>query len=69
MTATATTTVKRTASYLGMSEAAVYAAVARRQLPFRKLGRKLVFDIIELDAYMHQLEGVGVSEAVVNSAR
>jgi hypothetical protein len=47
-----------------MTEGAVYAAVARRQIPFRRLGRKLVFDAVELDAYMHGLEGVDVSEAV-----
>jgi hypothetical protein len=47
-----------------MTEGAVYAAVARRQIPFRRLGRKLVFDAVELDAYMHGLEGVDVAEAV-----
>ena len=52
------------AVYLGMTEGAVYAAVARLQIPFRRLGRKLVFDIVELDAYMHGLEGVDVTEAV-----
>ena len=66
----ATTTVRRylnlkgAASYLSMTEGAVYAAVARRQIPFRRLGRKLVFDTTELDTYMHQLEGVDVNEAV-----
>ncbi len=47
-----------------MTEGAVYAAAARRQIPFRRQGRKLVFDAIELDAYMHGLEGVDVTEAV-----
>ena len=56
--------VKGAAAYLCMTEGAVYAAVARRQIPFRRLGRKLVFDAVELDAYMHGLEGVDVSEAV-----
>jgi excisionase family DNA binding protein len=56
--------VKGVAAYLSMTEAAVYAAVERRQIPFRRLGRKLVFDSVELDAYMHGLEGVDVTEAV-----
>jgi excisionase family DNA binding protein len=56
--------VKGAALYLGMTEGAVYAAVARRQIPFRRLGRKLVFDAVELDAYMHGLEGVDVAEAI-----
>jgi hypothetical protein len=47
-----------------MTEGAVYAAVARHQIPFRRLGRKLVFDSLELDNYMHGLEGVDVAEAV-----
>jgi len=56
--------VKGAAQYLGMTVMAVYAAVARRQIPFRRQGRKLVFDRLELDAYMHGLEGVDVSEAI-----
>lgn len=56
--------VRSAAAYLCMTEGAVYAAVARRQIPFRRLGRKLVFDAVELDAYMHGLEGVDVNEAV-----
>jgi excisionase family DNA binding protein len=56
--------VKGAGAYLSMTEGAVYAAVARRQIPFRRLGRKLVFDAVELDAYMHGLEGVDVNEAV-----
>jgi len=56
--------VKGAAGYLSMTEKAVYWAVARRMIPFRRLGRKLVFDTAELDAYMHALEGVDVTEAV-----
>lgn len=56
--------VKAAALYLGMTEGAVYAAAERRQLPFRKQGRKLVFDVMKLDAYIEGLEGVDVTEAV-----
>ena len=56
--------VPGTATYMNMTSGAVYAAVARRQIPFRRQGRKLVFDAVELDSYVHQLEGVDVNEAV-----
>ncbi len=56
--------VKAAAVYLGMSEGAVYAAAERRQLPFRKVGRNLRFDVMKLDAYIEGLEGVDVDEAV-----
>ena len=52
------------AEYLCMTEGAVYVAKARKQIPFRKQGRKLVFDKVALDAYMQSLEGVDVDEAV-----
>ncbi len=50
--------------YLGMTLDALYTAVSRRKVPFRWQGRKLVFDKEELDAYMHQLDGVTLAEAV-----
>lgn len=56
--------VAGTAEYLNMTEGAVYAAAERRLLPFRKLGRKLLFDMMKLDAYIEGLEGVDVAEAV-----
>ena len=52
------------AEYLGMTAAAVRKATERRVLPFTKLGRKLVFDTVKLDAYLNALPGVGVEEAV-----
>lgn len=55
---------KGAACYLGMTVDAVYTAVQRRLIPFRRLNTKLVFDSVELDEYMRRLEGVGVDEAV-----
>lgn len=52
------------AEYLGMTVAAVRKAAERRVLPFTKLGKKLVFDTVKLDAYLNALPGVGVEEAV-----
>ena len=56
--------VKGAAIYLSRTPGAVYELVAKRQVPFRRHGAKLLFDREELDAYMHQLEGVDVREAV-----
>lgn len=52
------------AVYLGMTATALYKSAQRRLVPYRKKGKRLVFDVAELDAYMHQLEGVDVGEAV-----
>lgn len=56
------------AEYLGMTPAAVRKAAERRLLPFGKLGKKLVFDVVKLDEYMAALPGVEVSEAVARKA-
>lgn len=55
--------VKATAVYLGCTPGAVYATAQRRLIPHRKQGRKLLFDKIELDAYVKALEGVDADEA------
>lgn len=52
------------ADYLGMTPAAVRKAAERRVLPCAKLGRKLVFDTVKLDAYLNALPGVSLDEAV-----
>lgn len=59
--------VESAATYLGMTPGALYASVARHKVPYRKVGRKLVFDRLELDSYIHSLEGVGVEEAVARA--
>lgn len=55
--------VRGAASYLSMTENAIYVAVSRRQIPYRKLGRKTVFDTVELDEFIRRLEGVDAAEA------
>ena len=52
------------AVYLGMSIGALYNLVNTRQIPYKRRGRKLIFDLQELDAYNQQLSGVGLDEAV-----
>ena len=56
--------VEAAALYLGMTAGALYKSAQRRLVPYRKKGKLLIFDVAELDAYMHQLEGVDVREAV-----
>jgi len=59
--------VEAAAVYLGMTAGALYKAAQRRKVPSRKKGKLWVFDRVELDAYMHSLEGVDVAEAVART--
>ncbi len=52
------------AQYLSVTPDSIYKAAQRRRIPFRRWGRKLVFDPVELDAYIQGLEGVDAKEAV-----
>ena len=45
-------TVKELALYLGKSQAAIYQLVARRQIPYVKLGRSVCFDIPTIDEWL-----------------
>jgi len=56
--------VEAAAIYLGTTPGALYKAVQRRLVPHRKNGKRLVFDRLALDAWINQLEGVDVAEAV-----
>jgi hypothetical protein len=51
------------------SEKAVYAQVARHQIPFRRFGRRLVFLRSELDRYFAALDGVTLDEALAERKR
>ena len=46
--------VPEAAAFLGLTEGALRQAVARRQLPFSKLGRRLRFNLAELDAHVRK---------------
>jgi excisionase family DNA binding protein len=56
------------ASYLGVSEKAIRAQVARGVIPYRRLGGRVVFVVADIDAYLSQLPGVSPSEALANLA-
>ena len=52
------------AAYLGRTEKALRKLVERRAVPFRRGGKRLVFDLVELDGWVASLPGVGLAEAV-----
>ena len=52
------------AAYLGRTEKALRKLVERRAVPFRKAGKRLVFDVVELDRWVVSLPGVTLYEAV-----
>jgi excisionase family DNA binding protein len=62
-------TVPGAAALLGISEKALRARVARRSVPFRRLGRRIVFMESELAEFVRSLDGVRVDEAIANIAR
>jgi len=55
-------TVEEAATMLGRTPHAVYRMAARRQLPYRKAGRRLVFVQSELQAFISALPGVTLDE-------
>jgi len=62
------TDVTGVAILLGLTEHAVRARVARRELPYRKLGPgRIVFNLAELADFVSKLEGVSLSEALANA--
>ena len=59
--------LREAAVYLGRTEKALRKLVERRAVPFRRAGKRLVFDIEELDKWVASLPGVGLAEAVERS--
>ncbi len=58
--------VKACAQFLGPSEHTVRARVRRREIPFRRLGGRIVFIRKELELFLSNLEGCSVKEATNN---
>jgi hypothetical protein len=50
-------TVADCAAFLGTTEVAIRARIRQRQLPFRRLGRQIVFLRTELPVYLAALPG------------
>ena len=56
------------AFFLGSSEKTVRSRVARRLIPFKRFGGRIVFLRSELRAYLAALDGCDVDEALENVA-
>ena len=56
-------TAQQAALYLGITTQALYNLVCRRYVPHRKMGKKLIFDVKELDSYIAHLDGIDAGEA------
>ena len=56
--------VRQTSEILGISEKAVYQRVYRRQIPFRKMGRRVLISQEELVDFLAGLPGVDVKQAL-----
>ena len=61
--------VASVAGFLGVTEKAVYAKVARRCIPFRKWGGKLIFVRREIEEFLAGLQGVEVHDALENELK
>jgi excisionase family DNA binding protein len=57
-------TLAEAAVYLGRTQKALRKLVERRAVPFRRAGRRLVFDLHELDQWVGRLPGVALEEAL-----
>lgn len=55
--------VEDIAGYLGISPKAVRHRVAQATIPYRKLGGRLLFDRVTIDAWYQSLPGVSKTEA------
>lgn len=52
---------------LGDTEKGLRAKVSRGLVPYRRLGGRIVFLAEEIEAWLRQLPGVGVEEALTNA--
>jgi excisionase family DNA binding protein len=55
-------TVAQTAELLGRSTLAIYRMVERRQIPYCKVGRRLMFRASELEAFIETLPGLSLAD-------
>lgn len=60
--------VASTAAFLGTTEKAARARVARRLIPFRKWGGRIVFLRTELVEFLENLPGCDLPDALQNQA-
>lgn len=61
--------VASVAEFLGETDKAIYAKVARRCIPFRRWGGKLIFVRKEIEEFLTRLQGVDVPNALENELK
>jgi hypothetical protein len=59
--------VSGAAAFTGETDKAIRARVARRSIPFRRWGGRIVFLRSELSEFLQALEGCKVQEALANA--
>lgn len=59
--------VREAASFLGTSERSLRWHADHKLIPFRRLGRRIVFRRAELEAFVDRLPGVSLTEARHNA--
>ena len=52
------------AVFLGMTQKALRKRVERKTIPFRRAGKRLIFDLAELQEWVASLPGVTTEEAL-----
>ena len=63
------TDVTGASTILGLTEKAIRARVARRQIPFRKLHGQISFNRAELSEFLDKQPGCSLGEALANATR
>jgi excisionase family DNA binding protein len=58
--------VRHAAQFLGVTEKTLRARVARRVVPFKRLGGRVVFVKADLEAFLSSLDGCTTHEALDN---
>jgi hypothetical protein len=57
-------TLPDAAAFLGMTTKAIRKRVERRTIPFRRAGKRLIFDLAELEKWATGFPGVSLDEAI-----
>ena len=60
-------TIPEAAQELGITERAAWQRVYRKQIPFRRWGRKVVVPIDELETFIKSLPGATAEEAAAGA--
>lgn len=64
----ATKDIAGLAARMGVTEKALRAQVARGLIPYRRFGGRIIFLADEVDAFLRQLPGVTLDQALANVA-